>query len=286
MKQIILFLTFASVALFSGCKSAPVTEPAPIASPSTRKPADPAALEKIKTFAAGSKCAKYSWKERGVAKAGYMKGMATSFVKSLCSPIPTISAAPGVAGDALTQYADIFKNLGMKNSEGLEAHRHTWVLLLGLGMRESSGQYCSGRDMQPAALKQFHEADEMEAGLFQTSYNIVSYKAESKKIYQAYKADQSKCLLDVYKEGISQSYCDKNAKNYGEGEGLNYQALAKKCPALATETAAITIRFSGGPKGHYGPLREKAAEVIPACDDMFLEIEKMVIADMSVCGSI
>ena len=70
--------------------------------------------------------------------------------------------------DCLAWYNQEFLDLCMDNrADGADTLRHLFVLLTGLGMRESSGRYCEGRDM--AALNT--TAETAEAGLFQTSYN-------------------------------------------------------------------------------------------------------------------
>jgi hypothetical protein len=56
------------------------------------------------------------------------------------------------------------RELGMDNSaDGVDTLRHLFALQLGLGMRESSGQYCCGRDMSADNVS----AETCEAGLFQ-----------------------------------------------------------------------------------------------------------------------
>jgi hypothetical protein len=39
----------------------------------------------------------------------------------------------------------------------------------------------------------------------------------------------------------------------------------------------------GGNKGHYGPLRTKAAEIRPECDAMFHQVQDEVAAHPKVC---
>jgi hypothetical protein len=56
----------------------------------------------------------------------------------------------------------------MRNDvSGIDTLRHLFVLMIGLGMRESSGRYCEGRDQSASNTS----ADTAEAGLFQTSWN-------------------------------------------------------------------------------------------------------------------
>ena len=53
--------------------------------------------------------------------------------------------------------------------------RRLFVLLMGLGMRESSGQYCEGRDRSAHNTS----ADTAEAGLFQVSFDLIGIIAIS-----------------------------------------------------------------------------------------------------------
>jgi len=56
----------------------------------------------------------------------------------------------------------------MDNSRGgVDVLRHLFVLLTGLGMRESSGHYGEGRDASATNTSAYTA----EAGLFQVSYN-------------------------------------------------------------------------------------------------------------------
>ena len=68
--------------------------------------------------------------------------------------------------DALTWYrAEFIRKLGTDNSEMASIRCGSlFVMLLGLGMRESSGRYCEGRDFGTNV-----SADTAEAGMYQTS---------------------------------------------------------------------------------------------------------------------
>ena len=70
--------------------------------------------------------------------------------------------------DALSWYNSNFINLDMMNEEdGVDTMHHLFVLLMGLGMRESSGKHCEGRDRSASNST----SDTAEAGLYQTSWN-------------------------------------------------------------------------------------------------------------------
>ncbi len=246
------------------------------------------AFEKITNLAAKSSCAEYSWKNRGKAKKGYIKGMALVFARSLCnqerSDVILISKAKtgSFTHDILTWYEPIFWYEGLYKKaedydvEGIARLRDVYTLLIGLGMRESSGKHCTGRDSTATNTS----AETAEAGLFQTSYNSRRASVELPKIISRYTSD-SACLLDVFKEGV---VCDEaDWENWGAGEGKEFQRLSKECPAFATEYAAVTVRVLGGSKGHYGPLRRFDAEVKPQCSDMLKGVQKIIQDNPEVC---
>lgn len=275
--KIALFLTCASCLLFL----VPSSEPAQA----------PSAVDQIATIAANSPCARINWKQRGFAPAAYMRGMALVYARAVChldrSDVQVVSKArltPGPESnktDALTWYDPQFTAAGMSNTTaGVDTLRHAYTLLIGLGMRESSGKYCEGRDQS----MDFTASDSAEAGLFQTSFRARLRQPTMAELYEKYKADQSGCLLDVFKKNVS--CAAHNAENFGEGEGKNWQQLTKTCPAFATEYAAVLIRVHGGRKGEFGPFRNHAAELQPVCDAMLKQVEDLVRANPQMCSAL
>ena len=124
-------------------------------------------------LAISSSIASYNWRDRGVAPSGYVKGMAvawsTVYRKFLSGDPSAVEMAKAATGDpdydALVWYDDVFDDFDMRNKyAGVDTLRHLFVLLMGLGMRESSGQHCCGRDMSAENV----QSDTCEAGLFQT----------------------------------------------------------------------------------------------------------------------
>lgn len=222
---------------------------------------------KILQIASTSKCATYRWKDRGVAPIGYIKGMALLYAKNHCKPLSTINT--GKYG-ALDWY-------GMERTQ-----RNLFTLMTGLGLRESSGKYCCGRDRSNPSTGTSTGA---EAGTFQTSYNAAysvqvngnpAAADEMRALLGKYQVDSSKCLLDVFKEGVNQAYCTGgNAENFGSGVGLEYQKLSKSCPAFHAEFTALTLQNS---YKHYGPIIKKAAEFKEECRDMYIQIEQVLEA--------
>jgi hypothetical protein len=232
-------------------------------------------IDHIITLAANSALARFAWEDRGRAPAGYIKGMALTYGRVYAKFKAGDAAALDMAKkatedkerDALAWYASIFKAAGMDNSvRGVNTLRHLFVLLTGLGMRESSGRYCEGRDMSARNVT----SDTAEAGLFQVSFNAKSASAHMPKIFAAYKADPDG-FVDVFKEGVR---CTKaGLANYGSGDGKDFQALCKSCPAFAAEFAAVGLRHI---RKHWGPIIRKQAQVRPEADMLFHQVEGLV----------
>ncbi len=246
-------------------------------------PVTPATLKKITDIAEKSTCASYRWKDRGRAPKGYMKGMAIMYAKAVCNQnrddIKVVSSplSGNEVRDSLTWYKAVFADLGIINEGGIDTLRNAYTLLLGLGMRESSGRHCVGRDQSATNTT----AETAEAGIFQTSYNSRSSNKVLPVLFQKYLKQEGSCYLDVFKEGVSCSA--SNWENWGTGAGFDFQKLSKECPAFVTEYAAVMIRVNGGSKGHYGPLRRYHAEVKPECSDMFLAVQKEVEKNPAYC---
>ncbi len=253
------------------------------------RPPDPAAaqaaLEAIGALAGASECSDYSWKNRGQAPIGYVKGLALVFARAVCHPtrsdvlVVSEAATDDSDTDALAHYGSVFSDLGMSNTvAGEEPLRHVYTLLMGLGMRESSGQHCVGRDRGSSNVS----ADSAEAGAWQTSWDSRHASSELPKLFARYRSDPAGCLLDTFAEDVS---CDADDwANWGAGEGRDFQELEKACPAFAAEYAAVMLRVSGGATGHYGPLRRKEAEVRAVCDEMLREVQELVHETPDVCS--
>ena len=243
--------------------------------------------DQVKSIASSSTCAGYSWASRGKAPAGYIKGMALTYARSYCR-LKTTEAAPtalvnilsGSAAssttDALALYASTFSSLSMDvNTAGVGPLRSLYTLGIGLGMRESSGKYCEGRDMSASNTS----ANTAEAGMFQTSYDSVGASPELSKLYAEYKASPNNCFLDTFKENIS---CGSSSIA-GSGIGAEYQAFNKSCPAFAAEYAMVMLRVR---RNHYGPINRKEAEVTSSCNQMLKSVETFIDNDLNACADL
>jgi hypothetical protein len=200
--------------------------------------------------------------------------MAVAFARVYCKLKAEDAAATEMAKadtndpdhDALSWYSQIFQTAGMDNStSGSDTLRHLFVLLTGLGMRESSGKYCDGRDMAAKNTT----ASTAEAGLFQVSYNARKANSLMPQLFQQYVGSTD--LVEIFKEGVRCSAA--KLENYGDGDGKEFQRLTKACPAFAVEFAAVGLRNL---RKHWGPINKKTAEIRQECDDLFTQIQNLV----------
>lgn len=236
-----------------------------------------AQINEIATIAAHSSIYKYNWSGRGAAPHGYTEGMALTwaqcYVKWKEGDPAMLLCAEANSGnadkDALSWYRGFFDEAGMPNQvAGADTLRHLFVLMLGLGMRESSGEHCCGRDQSASNTS----SDTAEAGMFQTSWNIRSCSGEIPPLLSVWSpGNQAQCYLSVYAKGVSCSQSDWSS--YGSGDGKKYQDMSKSCPPFHTEVTAIGLRKL---RQHWGPINRYEVEVKPEADQMFLEVQNYV----------
>lgn len=278
-------ISVLAAGMVTGCAAGyaviPSPPPGPVAGPALQ-------ASDIAAYARGSACASHHWaNDQGRAPGVYTEGVALVFARALCHPeraevaaASAPAARPG-GNDALDQYAPELRAIGMTGNEGPEDRlRFGYVVLIGLGMEESSGRHCLGRWMQDP----YSAHDSAEAGIFQTSYGARRYHPSLEPLYQRYKADESACMLGTFSPGIA---CpEEDAKNWGEGEGVNWQALTKRCPAFSTEYGVVVLRHGGGARGEFGPMRRKTVEISSDCDAMFRGIQALVRENPGVCAGL
>ena len=238
---------------------------------SSRSPAIPV----IAALAANSAAAKYKWKDRGRAPRGYIKGMAVMFGRVYCKlragdPAALDMAKPdhGDPGrDALAHYRREFNHLAMHNQGAREdTLRHLFVLLTGLGMRESSGHYGEGRDMSA----HYSTASSAEAGLFQGSYGLHVYSPLLVRLFNQYRG--SRDMLDIFKEGVA-APSKANYQSWGKGIGAEFQKLCKDCPAFAVEFTAVALRHH---RREWGPINRKHVELRREVDALFRSVQRLI----------
>lgn len=235
----------------------------------------PTPIEQIAQIAAASDIARFHFKDRGIAPAGYIKGMAVVYARVFCKLKAGDAAAMEMAKaktantnkDVLAFYDQKFADAGMSNGVGgVDTLRHLFVLLTGLGMRESSGRFCEGRDRSTDNVT----ADTAEAGLFQTSFNAKTASPLLTGLFERYTTNPAG-FVEIFREGVT---CrPKDLENFGSGDGERFQRLSKECPAFAVEFAAVTLRNM---RKHYGPINRKEAQVRQECDLMLKAVQEAV----------
>jgi uncharacterized protein (TIGR02594 family) len=236
---------------------------------------EPELEEEVSTVVSESELDEYQWNDRGEAPFGYLEGMALTYalvVQQWWRGTPLArelaKAATTSDVDALAYYVAEFAEHDMSNDKaGLATLRHLWVLLIGLGMRESSGRYYCGRDMSANNTA----SDTCEAGLFQTSWNIKSCSPEfMADLLQTY-LDDPNGWLPIFSEELSPDADDLSS--YGSGEGATYQWLAKFSPAFAVFVTALGLRKR---RAHWGPIGRREVEIVPDVDAMLKVVEELV----------
>jgi hypothetical protein len=233
-------------------------------------------IAQISQIASSSLIAGYSWKDRGRAPPGYINGMAVAYGQAVVrfdagDPVMLEMAKADTWDDdvdALSWYRSNFNAIGLSNAKaGLDTLRHLYVLLLGLGMRESSGKHCCGRDQSASNTS----SDTAEAGLFQTSWNAHNCDDAFDTLAGQYDKESPQGYMSVFAEGVSCSSSDWSC--YGSGAGYDFQETCKWSPVYAVETCAITLRNL---RQHYGPINRKEAEIRLDSDTMFRSVEDYI----------
>jgi hypothetical protein len=255
------------------------------------RPLPPSVIDEIETTAAESDVADLIWggpEPRGEAPLGYIKGMALAYAtcvrKFQQGDMTAHEIAKAETGDsehdALALYRSQFQKIGMSNGvAGRGVLRSVFVFLLGLGMQESSGQHCCGRDQSAGSSSQ--SSDTCEAGLFQTSWNYRVCATDAETLFDEYchalERSESQCQLAAFEDDVS---CDEDDwDNYGSGTGAQFQELTKVCPAFAVESAAVGIRNL---RKHWGPIGRMEVQIMYEAKVLFMEIDEILGAGEAV----
>lgn len=260
--------------------------------------------QRIQEIANNSGCAKL-----GQSSRDYIRGMALVYARAVCHPErpeakvastpPSEPVSTANSSDAASVFDAEFLRLKIPNKPDAETMlRHTYVLLTGLGFRESSGRYCVGKFTQ----QNFNESTSAEAGLFQTSWGAHKSDPSLEPLFRAYQKDQSGCLLDVFKDHAKCSKADAinwNSEHNKDLSGVEWQDLTKKCPAFAAEYASVVIRKNGGAHGEFGPIKcfagtqpkkiQKSCQklqLFPVCDSMFSQVREFIKSNPAACNAL
>jgi uncharacterized protein (TIGR02594 family) len=237
---------------------------------------DPALAGAIVQLAEESEIQRYDWDDRGRSPPGYIPGMALCF--ALAMQHMDIAAVQFMAQanaddpdhDALSWYEDEFAAVDMSNDEdGIDTLRHLFVLMIGLGMRESSGNHWEGRDTSANNTS----ADSAEAGLFQTSWDIHSASTYITKLFNHY-WDNPNGFAETFSKGLSPT--QSSLSNYGNGaQGTQYQWLAKFCPAFAVAMSAVGLRVR---RDHWGPINRYEVELKKSADQLLRDVQELALS--------
>jgi hypothetical protein len=236
------------------------------------EPALPQALaEKIWTMAQQSEIADYSWPGRGIPPPGYVPGIALCFAHAMTrsgEAVAVMSRAQSNPDlDALAWYEAEFKANGMSNKvPGLDTMRHLFVMMMGLGPRESSGKYFEGRDMSAENVA----SDTCEAGLCQTSWNIKSGSSAIGPLLPEFWKNPHGFLTE-FKEGLAPT--SSNLNSYGSGDGVRYQFLSRFCPLFHVLVTGVGMRTL---RQHWGPINRREVTIRRDADALLQDVQSLV----------
>lgn len=226
-------------------------------------------VDQIWTMAQTSEIADFAWPSRGVPPPGYIAGMALCFAYAM-NDVKTFDHTTGPLGssskDALAWYQNELTSKGCLIGTPYDRLRSLFVLMMGLGPRESSGKYCEGRDMSASNV----QSDTCEAGLFQTSWNIRSFSTAISPLLPAFWKNPNG-FLHEFKEGISPTA--NNLNSYGSGDGVCYQFLSRFAPLFHVMVTAVGLRVA---KSHWGPVERREVTIKKEADDLLKQVQELI----------
>lgn len=236
----------------------------------------------IAGIADGSPLLHHDWPDRGPAPKAYYHGMGLAFARAIAilhSPDDGTAdkqaisrATTGQIGDTghdvLAWYSHELQAAGASADTAEGRLIALFSIMLGLGMRESSGRYCVGADTPEDRGEPTTEAN-AEAGLFQVSYDSINGDPLRQALFDAYKNRTD--LEDVFSVGVNCSA--SNWMNHGSGAGAKFQETMKNCPLFAV---LYTAQFLRGHRQHWGPINHKHAEVRADAVKLFTDILKIL----------
>lgn len=240
----------------------------------------------ITDAAESSAIAGYSWKDRGKAPKGYITGMSLCFADAmirLANEEADVAAMAVVNTnkpdtDVFSYYGKAFTNAGMLNTEQgsteVERLRHLFAFMIGLGMRESSGRYCEGRDMSATNVA----ADTAEAGMFQTSWNIRSCNSSIPPLLPEF-WEGPLGYREAFQNGVSPDSNDLG--NYGSGAGAQYQFLSKYAPLFHALVTGVGLRYL---RKHWGPVNREEVELKREADSLLSVVQSIMESEQPEPG--
>ena len=114
------------------------------------------------------------------------------------------------------------------------------------------------------------QSETAEAGLFQSSWNLSSCAHEIGELLTEYENDPN----GFHPTFARALYPSSNQLDcYGSGDGALYQWLARRSPAFAVLMTAVGLRRR---KDHWGPVIRHEVSIMPAIDDLLIEVQRMI----------
>ena len=215
----------------------------------------------------------FQWPGRGIAPIGYLYGMALTYARVLCKLHAQDPSALLMAEPATRLETDALNNYRPASGSQVDNLRHLFVLLTGLGMRESTGRYCVGRDQTVSPIPSVRD---QEAGLFQMSYSVgvgspnfpdlrLHYDQLALRPYDGYEA--------IFALGIPRPCRRTELTGFGRGRAGAFREFCVRQPALCAEVAALALRQRAR---HWGPIRGGTVTLSPDCDALLLSVQQIV----------
>jgi hypothetical protein len=158
------------------------------------------------------------------------------------------------------------------HTAGVDALRALFLILTGLGVRESSGEHTCGRDMSASNV----QPETAEAGLFQTSWNISNGHAAIEPLLDYFWLNPNG-FWPVFSFEVEPSANDLAC--YGTGDGATYQFLARYCPLAAAMITAAGMRVL---RQHWGPINRKEVLLHDDVDTLLLQVQELVLGTETV----
>jgi len=219
---------------------------------------------------------------RGRAPLAYLRGMALTYARVYCKwkagDVYALEmakrAGTNTRVDALATFSAEFRAASMSNaSDGVDTLRHVFVLLIGLGMMESSGRYNVGRDLSASNIS----STTAEAGLFQISHSVGVGSSTLaggwlKRHYEVLKLLPYSGLRSVFSHGRGTSSRGQTS-GFRTDRGGRFRRFLIMEPALGAELAALGIRKR---VRHWGPLRRRQVTINADCDRLLQQVQHAV----------
>jgi len=232
-----------------------------------------AEISAVTDIARASPLMTYQWPDRGRSPAGYIVGMALCFgdaLKREDALISDISQADrdDPDEDVLSWFGDDLNDLEWDVSEdGVDTMKALFAIMIGLGMRESSGRYSEGRDQSASNTS----ADTAEASLFQTSWNIRSCTPTIPPLLNEFKLNPNG-YIDAFREDVTPNGTE--LQNYGAGsDGAAYQFLSKNAPLFHVYVSACGLRHL---RQHWGPVNRNEVTLRQDAYDLLTQVEAVI----------